>query len=311
MRQGKGMLQSRRELFVLGDYEEAFGLRELRAKVNAKAGFTPDESGMQAIRLAICADQCYGSRAVEISRKYLDSGPLSKEFLSSFIDDKKYRNGDMAVKLVTLAAGTMTLGCTLPPVVKETLKTLVKSKNPNAFRNPYARSQMEKAVSSYIDGTPYNFGNKSMYESQIGSFMVGGKTSLENVGNQKVVKLTSNGMTVPQIIGPPTDEEIGVPPIHPYDVCAACGTDTGKENDGKLLRCGKCRERKYCSPACQKKHWKLHKPICSREKVEMDAFMDSIPLDWTGEAKPNFAELLGDSDVVVSTGQGTSANVGR
>ncbi|KAJ9528735.1 hypothetical protein QJQ45_020637 [Haematococcus lacustris] len=39
--------------------------------------------------------------------------------------------------------------------------------------------------------------------------------------------------------------------------CAQCGT-AGEE----LLKCGRCREVTYCSPACQKKHWKAHKASC-------------------------------------------------
>ncbi|KAJ9520159.1 hypothetical protein QJQ45_030082 [Haematococcus lacustris] len=39
--------------------------------------------------------------------------------------------------------------------------------------------------------------------------------------------------------------------------CAQCGT----LGEG-LLRCGRCREVTYCSPACQKKHWKAHKASC-------------------------------------------------
>ncbi|KAJ9528228.1 hypothetical protein QJQ45_014207, partial [Haematococcus lacustris] len=39
--------------------------------------------------------------------------------------------------------------------------------------------------------------------------------------------------------------------------CAQCGTASEE-----LLKCGRCREVTYCSPACQKKHWKAHKATC-------------------------------------------------
>ncbi|KAJ9518579.1 hypothetical protein QJQ45_018626 [Haematococcus lacustris] len=39
--------------------------------------------------------------------------------------------------------------------------------------------------------------------------------------------------------------------------CAQCGAA-----NVKLFRCSRCREVTYCSPACQKKHWKAHKAAC-------------------------------------------------
>ncbi|KAL6761559.1 hypothetical protein V8C86DRAFT_2531662, partial [Haematococcus lacustris] len=39
--------------------------------------------------------------------------------------------------------------------------------------------------------------------------------------------------------------------------CAQCGA-----GNVKLFRCSRCREVTYCSPACQKKHWKAHKAAC-------------------------------------------------
>ncbi|KAJ9528159.1 hypothetical protein QJQ45_005795 [Haematococcus lacustris] len=39
--------------------------------------------------------------------------------------------------------------------------------------------------------------------------------------------------------------------------CAQCGA-----GNVKLFRCSRCREVTYCSPTCQKKHWKAHKAAC-------------------------------------------------
>ncbi|KAL6761550.1 hypothetical protein V8C86DRAFT_2531593 [Haematococcus lacustris] len=39
--------------------------------------------------------------------------------------------------------------------------------------------------------------------------------------------------------------------------CAQCGAA-----NVTLFRCSRCREVTYCSPACQKKHWKAHKAAC-------------------------------------------------
>lgn len=42
-------------------------------------------------------------------------------------------------------------------------------------------------------------------------------------------------------------------------VCAGCCCD---KSQAKLLRCAGCRQTWYCSPACQRKDWKTHKPTC-------------------------------------------------
>ncbi|RXW16650.1 hypothetical protein EST38_g9213 [Candolleomyces aberdarensis] len=35
-----------------------------------------------------------------------------------------------------------------------------------------------------------------------------------------------------------------------------------KEKGQKLLTCGACKRASYCSPECQRLHWKAHKPFC-------------------------------------------------
>ena len=36
------------------------------------------------------------------------------------------------------------------------------------------------------------------------------------------------------------------------------------------LRCSRCRTALYCSKACQKKHWKVHKNICEDSNTDED-----------------------------------------
>ena len=45
------------------------------------------------------------------------------------------------------------------------------------------------------------------------------------------------------------------------DVYGNCGTHAASEG-GKLLRCGTCRVKSYCSRACRKQHWRMHKGDC-------------------------------------------------
>ncbi|KAF5335963.1 hypothetical protein D9611_006204 [Ephemerocybe angulata] len=46
------------------------------------------------------------------------------------------------------------------------------------------------------------------------------------------------------------------------DACGNCG----KRSGGKLRRCTRCGNVKYCGPDCQKQHWKLHKKNCEGDK---------------------------------------------
>eukprot|EP00026_Physarum_polycephalum_P007141 Phypoly_transcript_07196.p1 GENE.Phypoly_transcript_07196~~Phypoly_transcript_07196.p1 ORF type:complete len:492 (+),score=58.38 Phypoly_transcript_07196:100-1575(+) len=53
---------------------------------------------------------------------------------------------------------------------------------------------------------------------------------------------------------------------HPTEVpflyqCAQCGAPDSQK---KLLVCSRCKLVKYCSPECQRSHWKKHKPECNK-----------------------------------------------
>jgi hypothetical protein len=39
--------------------------------------------------------------------------------------------------------------------------------------------------------------------------------------------------------------------------CAGCGFKYDK-----LLKCSRCKATRYCSPACQRSHWRIHKTSC-------------------------------------------------
>lgn len=194
------MLQSQLEFRLIGDYEEKFGLRELRVKLNEKAGFIFNANGSQGIRLAICADDCYGINAVEITQKYLDSGPLEEE-LGTFMTGRCW-TGEDAQNFLVLTASAMTLGCSLSETVMKELQMMLKpqyqvltaERGVPAFRTTFARSQMKKAVRDYKNGTPYDFGNTTMLENMLGH---AAKTTTQNVGKMKIVETTMpNGMVV-------------------------------------------------------------------------------------------------------------------
>ena len=62
-------------------YGEISGLRELRAKLNAKVGITEDD---MAHPYSIYAQLCYGTHAADIVRKWLDSGILRSVVMEKF-----------------------------------------------------------------------------------------------------------------------------------------------------------------------------------------------------------------------------------
>ncbi|KAI0522113.1 hypothetical protein F5B22DRAFT_592846 [Xylaria bambusicola] len=59
----------------------------------------------------------------------------------------------------------------------------------------------------------------------------------------------------------PFVDEMYIPDISKIlNGCGSCGKP--KDENGKaLLTCGQCKDQKYCSPECQKAHWKVHKRV--------------------------------------------------
>ena len=294
---GKGMLQARCDHDYIMKFDEALGLRELRAKVNGKAGITDE---LPPNRFSVCADFCYGTRSIEIVRKYLDSGVLLGYLNEDFWKVDRCQNGEDYYRFNVLAASVMTFGCTLPPKLRETLETqqnpqyqqLVKERQSEWTLKPLARVQMKKAIANYKDDEPYDFGNKTHLEHSL-TMMFPGKTSrVKNVGATKIVEIQQADGKKPltQVVGPPTDEEMGMVAMYPNHLCATCGAD--KKQDGEdLMACARCHDRKYCSKECQRKHWKKHKVICMRPKEEMEKFMESIPLDFVNDVSNGMGSM--------------------
>ena len=63
--------------------------------------------------------------------------------------------------------------------------------------------------------------------------------------------------------------------------CAQCGPITNKDLVMKV--CSVCQAARYCGAACQKLHWKEHKPECKRIKAENE----SIAVDSEGAGPSN------------------------
>lgn len=289
--QGTGILQTGREYDIVNALDEELGLRELRAKVNGKAGITEDSTPN---RFSINAEFCYGSRSIEIMRKYLDSGVLEDYLHQRFFKTDRCLTGGDAQTVATIGACAISLGSQLPEKLAHHLELMMqpayarhmKEKNPNGAMTTRARLQLKEALSAYRPGTRYSYSNKTFLEASMSRMLPIKGAKVDRVfeaGSSKIIVMKlPNGQTLPQVIGPPSDEEVGQTPIHPNHVCGGCGEAQG-EKGGELQVCSRCRDRKFCSRECQKKAWKTHKIICSQPAARMSAFLDSIPLDFVDD----------------------------
>ena len=66
-------------------------------------------------------------------------------------------------------------------------------------------------------------------------------------------------------------------------VCSGC---LKKVQGDELKSCSGCLKAKYCSRACQKKHWKVHKKVCSDAKTLRFQVADRVRISVGGEWDP-------------------------
>lgn len=298
--QGKGMLQGGKDYEIVTSIDEELSLRKLRAKVNGRAGIKDKHPPN---RFSILAELCYHPKSIEVTRKDLDSGVLADYFAKVYADDDRCWDGYDYRRYHVLVACAMTLGCTIPNDVMQLMHTMQNPVYLKAMRERQsdwalprlANQQLRKALAVYKAGTPYDFGNTTMLEASMAKMGLG-TTTVKELGSRKVVELKlKSGQVIPHMVGPPADEEIGLKTIYANHLCAECGA-ASKDGGQELDRCASCKDRKYCNKGCQKRHWKMHKIICTRPADQMAKFLASIqPIDFGGKQAVGAAGMGGSA----------------
>jgi len=86
--------------------------------------------------------------------------------------------------------------------------------------------------------------------------------------------------------------------------CQVCGKES-------IKKCSRCNLAWYCSPDCQRKHWKEHKPVCNSEyqshqyeihKKAFDTIIEKYNLK-TEKKSTEIAELLTNGTDAVNAGE--------
>ena len=217
-----------------------------------------------------CAD-------VDEVRKHLDSGVLAamladKEERMLAPDASEEDSADRSrtafagaglagpgYEFVFLSACAMSLGCSIPEHYM------------NVMRKVYmcvglmedAVKQMDKALKKYKNGKPYDFRSLDLNQAMK-------RANLHGQPNQMGVVGMNTAGPGTMFYSPPKGPTAGLDELkvnfaenrYGHDACSGCGSKEGTDGT-TLLDCGGCHKRKYCSTACQKKHWKAaHKKFC-------------------------------------------------
>ncbi|KAF3005059.1 hypothetical protein E8E13_009459 [Curvularia kusanoi] len=266
---GYGLFQSDNDFDTLSELGSDMGLDELEDKLRhaAKVVGESDEK-TDKIYLSIYG----GGTHPEIVRDHLDSGALAelikvKEAKMMAIPDgsmdqkMEFMFRDPCYEYVLLGACAMSLGCQLPRSFLDMLKLVYTEFS----RMPDARKQMHKALfgpDGFKNGEPYDFESMSLVETANAKHVDDGGSSGRGFVGLNVMPpggLLSTG------VGDSTESAILKElrnKFHNPNVCARCSADHAK-GGGELLQCARCKDRKYCSSACQKQHWKMiHKKLC-------------------------------------------------
>jgi hypothetical protein len=263
-----GLFQNDNDYDTISEMGHDMGLSKLAEEMQAAAKASgKSDKDIAKIHLSLYG----GGSHPKVVRKHLDSGVLT-----NFIKTKEAKMmaqpsfwtrcvGDMfrdpCYEYVLLGACAMTLGCQLPDRCLAMLKIVYTefSVMPDALK------QMRKALlgpDAYKNGEPYDFESKSLIETA------------NSAPKERDDDSNGRGYVMMNVIPPGGFFSTGVgnsaksavikelrDRFHNPNVCASCSARRGKDGS-ELLRCAKCKDRRYCSADCQKKHWSIHKKVC-------------------------------------------------
>lgn len=249
------------------------GLTKLEEDMQATAKAAgKSEKEVDSIYLSIYG----GGSHPDAVRKHLDNDALVDLIKSLETKMLSIPDGSMNQKLdymfrdpcycyVLLGACAMTLGCHLP----EPYVAMLKIVYTGTTKNPKALNQLRKALfgpGGFKDGEPYDFESKSLVETANASDDSDDEPNragfkMLNVINPGGLFDTGVGNSAASVILDELRDR-----LHDPDTCGECAAPRAQDGT-TLLRCAKCKDRKYCSVKCQKKHWDIHKKVCRSEKV--------------------------------------------
>jgi hypothetical protein len=253
-----GLFQSDHDFDIVDELASEAGVSQLQKEAQAKLKAEGRDKEADDIYYSINSYACSDPKLV---RKHLDSGVLAK-----LIADKeaklltipeKHEWHDPCYIYVLLGVCAMTLGCQLP----ESYISMLKKVYREGGLMPVALKQMKKALfgpDGFENGVPYDFEVKSFEQMAMETDRKPGSSgiiSMNVIGPGGIFNTGMGDSTTSKIIKELRDKH------NNPDLCGGCGLKAGEEGT-VLMRCGQCKDRKYCSSDCQKKSWKVHKKVC-------------------------------------------------
>ncbi|KAJ8110692.1 hypothetical protein OPT61_g6526 [Boeremia exigua] len=270
---GYGLFQSDHDYDTLSELGHEMGLTKLEEELQAAAKAAGKSKGeVNDIELSIYG----GGSHPDIVRKHLDSGVLvdlikvkEAKLLSipsgSPDQELEYALRDPSYGYVLLGACAMTLGCQLPEPYIAMLKVVYTE----GGLMPDALKQMRKALfgsGGYNNGEPYDFKSKNLIETA--NSREPSERKVNALGFVPMNVLSPGGFFNTGM-GNSTDSAVMKElrnKLHSPGTCAGCSALCG-QGGAALLQCVRCKDRRYCSVQCQKKHWKIHKKLCQAGKL--------------------------------------------
>jgi hypothetical protein len=271
----QGLFQNDNDLDTVGELGHAMGLGKLEKEMRAAAKASgKSDKEVNSIHLCIYGGPPPdGGSHPDVVRRHLDSGVLAnfikvKEARMMKIPDgsreqvMEFMFRDPCYEYVLLGACAMSLGCQLPQSFLDMLKLVYTE----FYTMPDALKQMRKALfgpGGFKNGEPYDFKSKNLFETANSK----PAKPVDKSGGKgfDLMNVFPPGGPFSTVVGNSAESAILKElrdKMHNPDVCAGCSGTHG-EDGGALLQCSKCKDRKYCSVVCQKKHWKIHKKLCT------------------------------------------------